>query len=932
MTFNTAAARREITALVSRANKSFGLLGGLALVGATAAVAGLVRATQEIGQAALQASIDYEQAFAGVRKTVDDGTLSAVEATQIFGKLNQELRDLALEIPVDLEDDIAKVAELGGQLGIPAEQLTEFTRIINEVGVTSNVAVEDAATSFARLANIMGLTEKDFRGLGDTLINLGNKLPAQEDEILRFANRIAAAGEIAGFTADEVLAVGAAFASVGVPSERGGTAVQRTWIKITQAVAEGGEILDLIAEVSGETSEQFRQHWETDAAGAWSNFVEGLGRAGTSAFGILRDLGLNDQRVIQSLLSLASAGTLMRDTFALAENDLGALATESDIFFNTTQGHLQDLQNTVHDAGITIGDQLSPAFNEGVEMAIEWFEANQDLIKSIGEDLAGALEAVVPLVDDILNNLGKLFGSIAEIAGSEFVSDAADTVEDLNQRGLAGVQIFADLYNYLSDIPIVGRLAAKSLPLLIPGGKAILGDVDITELTLIEERLRALRESGQAFDVVDTLADAFFELDGALEAVGRDLGVEEFAELIDEFDLTEAQALSLAEAIGRENLTGAMLELLGITQQLNDLQRRGRGGARPPTQRERVQQAVEEILSGEGADEILSPEAAAAEAAAANLKTMDDAFKALRETQEAYAASVDTVIDNWERLAPPDLQLAIEQFGEGEVKADFFARSLLNLRNVMDFRPAAEGIFGTGDIINGIELATRQIENADGKMVDVQVHARDVTRQIVENMNEIANFEAGLAILAQRGFETLAGVLRDQGPEMAHVVEDFVFGAPGADAGLAERALEAGGVIEPKMMEALEDAFGGQVPQEVLDLVASFGNHEVQSVAYRAGYDSGAQYGSGWLAGLIGSLPPAAAALLGLETVTPPGYTGGDVGRGGEANVPRTYPGYTGGDVGRGGDMHLNFYTVPSDNATTQRLAASIANVTGYHQ
>jgi TP901 family phage tail tape measure protein len=250
VTFNTAAARREVTALVSNVNRQFSLLGGVALVGATAAIAGLVRATLEIGKAALTASIEYEQAFASVRKTVDDGTLSAAQAAVTFGRLNEDLRGLALEVPLDLEEDIANVAALGGQLGIPAENLKEFTRIVGELGVTTNVAVEDAATSFARLANIMGLGEKDFRDLGDTVVNLGNKLPAQEDEILRFANRSAAAGEIAGFSADEVLAVGAAMASVGVPSERGGTAIQRTWIKITDAVANGGEILDLVAKVS----------------------------------------------------------------------------------------------------------------------------------------------------------------------------------------------------------------------------------------------------------------------------------------------------------------------------------------------------------------------------------------------------------------------------------------------------------------------------------------------------------------------------------------------------------------------------------------------------------------------------------------------------------------------------------------------------------
>jgi len=47
-------------------------------------------------------------------------------------------------------------------------------------------------------------------------VHLGNNLATMESNIVEFGQRIAGAGKIAGLTEAQVLAIGGAFASVGV--------------------------------------------------------------------------------------------------------------------------------------------------------------------------------------------------------------------------------------------------------------------------------------------------------------------------------------------------------------------------------------------------------------------------------------------------------------------------------------------------------------------------------------------------------------------------------------------------------------------------------------------------------------------------------------------------------------------------------------------
>ncbi|MBY6274447.1 MAG: phage tail tape measure protein, partial [Bacillaceae bacterium] len=285
---------------------------------------GLTAPLMLISGYATKAAIDWEDAFAGVRKTVE-GT------EEQLAELARGIRDMAREIPT-AATEVADIAAMAGQLGIQREAILGFTRTMADLAVATDLAGEQGATALAQFANVMQMSQRNFDRLGSTIVALGNNAATTESRIAEFGQRIAAAGRIAGMAEAEVLAIGAAMASVGVEAEAGGTAVQKMLIAMTQAVAQGNDKLSLFAATAGMSAQQFATLWREDAAQAFTAFVEGLGRAGDQAFVILQRLGMTDSRLMQAFLSLGNAGNLLRRTIELgnrAWEENNALAAEA---------------------------------------------------------------------------------------------------------------------------------------------------------------------------------------------------------------------------------------------------------------------------------------------------------------------------------------------------------------------------------------------------------------------------------------------------------------------------------------------------------------------------------------------------------------------------------------------------------------------------
>lgn len=486
--------------------------------------------------ASAKAAIDWETAFTGVQKTVD-------ATSEEYDQLATNIKKMATET-ASSATDIAGVMEIAGQLGISGvENLTNFTKTMVELGDTTNLSAEDAATALARFMNITGESTSNVDRIGAAIVDLGNNFATSESEIVEMSTRLASAGTIAGLTSTDILALSTAMSSVGIQAEAGGTAMTQTLKTIANAVADftSGEVEDLqvIADVSEMTASDFAKAWQEDPITAIQAFIEGLAvmeDSNENVFAMLDEMGMKGIRQSNMLQSLALASDMLGEavkTSSEAYKENSALTEEASKRYGTMAAKISQLKARITDVAIEIGDTLMPY----IEKAITYVEGLVEKWKALDDEQKEAIlkfAAIAAAIGPVLLVVGKLiagFGSVVTVVG-KVVSGIGTLISSVG--GLSGV--FAALASPVTIIvAAIGTLAAGFLYLYNTNEQfrnsvqqtiASLQEKFAQVLEAIKPKLEAL---GQAFQtLMDALAPVFetiFEvavavINGIMDAIG----------------------------------------------------------------------------------------------------------------------------------------------------------------------------------------------------------------------------------------------------------------------------------------------------------------------------------------------------------------------------------------------------------------------------
>nr|UVY07286.1 MAG: minor tail protein [Bacteriophage sp.] len=400
-------------------------LGNTMTVGVTAPIVAGVGAV-------VKSAMSWESAFAGVKKTNDEVVDSTGNVVYSYADLENGLRGLAAQLPAS-HQEIAGVAEAAGQLGIKSQDVVSFTKTMIDMGESTNLSAEDAASAIAKIANITGLTSDEYQRFGSSVVALGNNFATTESDIVSMANRLAASGTLAGLTNQEILGLATAMSSVGIEAEAGGTAMTQTLSAIESAVAAGGEDLQKFATVAGESAQEFADKWKNHPIEAIQDFIRGLGKLdekGESATMVLDDMQLSGVRQSNMLKSLALAADTMTGAVDLSNrawSENTALTNEASTRYETTESKLKMLKNQVVDMAIDFGGPFVDALKNGLEASKPLVQMLSDMAKKFNE-LSPAQQqhimkwlAIAAAAGPALSILGKLttgLGSMFRVFGS----------------------------------------------------------------------------------------------------------------------------------------------------------------------------------------------------------------------------------------------------------------------------------------------------------------------------------------------------------------------------------------------------------------------------------------------------------------------------------------------------------------------------------
>lgn len=377
-----------------------------------------------LGAGAFKAAVDFESAFAGVRKTVDT-------SEEGFKKLEQGIREMSKQLPASASD-IAAVAESAGQLGIAEDKILSFSRTIIDLGESTNMTREQAATEFARFANIVGMSQDNFDRLGSSIVGLGNTMATTEAEIMSMGMRLAAQGKQVGMSEAQIMALAGTMSSLGIQAEMGGTAMTTVLKKMQGAAMDGGAALGTWAEVAQMSSSEFKKLYDSSAIDGLDAVVKGLATIssrGENLTEVLKDMGIKGIYESDVMMRMAGASDLLSSAVATSTDawkENTALSNEAAQRYATTASQMAMMKNKIVDIGITLGNILIPMVMSLLAVIEPWIEkfaslseGTQKLIVIIA-GIAAAIGPIILVVGTLISSIGTIittFGTLALAIG-----------------------------------------------------------------------------------------------------------------------------------------------------------------------------------------------------------------------------------------------------------------------------------------------------------------------------------------------------------------------------------------------------------------------------------------------------------------------------------------------------------------------------------
>lgn len=366
-------------------------------------------------------AVELESALADVRKTTG-------LTTKELNELRKDFNRLSTEIPVTTKE-LLGISAVAGQLGIRGKRnLVDFTEALAQLSVATDVTGEEGATNLARFLQATGTAASEMgsaaKEAGNVLNELENTTAATADQILQTTQYSAQLATRFRLSKPDILGIGAAILSVGQKAEASGTALSKMFTDIEQAAIDGGSKLEAFADITGVTTEEFRELALNNPIDAFELFIRGVGKAadgGANLTGILSELGIREERQLRVVSSLAGNYEILTQALNTARKEAkeeSSLQREVSVRLDTVAAKAKILANRFAVLGQAIGFFLLPA----MRWLLDVFDA---ILTPVSNFLSKLGESKVDAFTREVNGLAEAFEGVEDV--SEF-NEALDSV------------------------------------------------------------------------------------------------------------------------------------------------------------------------------------------------------------------------------------------------------------------------------------------------------------------------------------------------------------------------------------------------------------------------------------------------------------------------------------------------------------------------
>lgn len=372
---------------------------------------GALSSAAQTASAAFRRFVSATQEYVDAYATLDDA-MSAVQKTTGMTReeveaLHKSLKDIDTRTSTE---ELLKIAEIGGRMGLAKEQIHDFTEAVNKANVALGDSFQGGAEEISSILGKIALAYKEtrYQNIGESLTQIGSALNevgasanATESNIAAFVQRVGSMPEVFRPTVQQAVALGAAFEESSIEAE---VASRAFGIVMTKASTN----VEGFAAAMHKPVKEIENLINTNPAQFFVEFAESLnGLKGTEVGKVLKDLKLNADgvnKIIGAMSTNTERFTEILNTSNTAFSEAISLDSEYAVVNENSAAQLEKAKKKMEDARQEMGNQLIPiltklyetigSVSQETSRLIRWLKEHNAILQALTTTVAVFISTV----------------------------------------------------------------------------------------------------------------------------------------------------------------------------------------------------------------------------------------------------------------------------------------------------------------------------------------------------------------------------------------------------------------------------------------------------------------------------------------------------------------------------------------------------------